>query len=117
MPAIKDCAIKDISLAEWGRKELEIAATIQRQILPQNLPEFSYVRFGARTVPCTGIGGDFYDVIPLAGGFAAIVGDVSGKGIPAALLGAMAQGMFHAQMASGAALVDAVIQTLKQIDR
>jgi len=90
------------------RKELEIAAAIQRQIIPQNLPEFSYVRLGARTVPCTGIGGDFYDVIPVEGGFAAIVGDVCGKGVPAALLGAMAQGMFHAQMVSGAALVDAV---------
>ena len=59
------------------RKELEIAATIQRQILPQNLPEFSYVRFGARTIPCTGIGGDFYDVIPLAGGFAATAWNAS----------------------------------------
>lgn len=90
------------------RKELEIAASIQRQIIPQNLPEFPYVRLGARTIPCTGIGGDFYDVIPVSGGFAAIVGDVCGKGVPAALLGAMAQGMFHAQMMSGASLVDAV---------
>lgn len=90
------------------RKELEIAASIQRQIIPQNLPEFPYVRLGARTIPCTGIGGDFYDVIPVSGGFAAIVGDVCGKGVPAALLGAMAQGMFHAQMISGASLVDAV---------
>ena len=90
------------------RKELEIAAAIQRQIIPQNLPEFPCVRLGARTVPCTGIGGDFYDVIPVAGGFAAIVGDVCGKGVPAALLGAMAQGMFHAQMTSGASLVDAI---------
>jgi len=90
------------------RKELEIAASIQRQIIPQNLPEFPFVRLGARTVPCTGIGGDFYDVIPVFGGFAAIVGDVCGKGVPAALLGAMAQGMFHAQMISGASLVDAV---------
>jgi serine phosphatase RsbU (regulator of sigma subunit) len=90
------------------RKELEIAASIQRQIIPQHLPEFPYVRLGARTVPCTGIGGDFYDVIPVSGGFAAIVGDVCGKGVPAALLGAMAQGMFHAQMISGASLVEAV---------
>ncbi len=90
------------------RKELEIAASIQRQIIPQHLPEFPYVRLGARSVPCTGIGGDFYDVIPSAGGFAAIVGDVCGKGVPAALLGAMAQGMFHAQITSGASLADAV---------
>jgi len=90
------------------RKELEIAATIQRQIIPQHLPQLPSVHLGARTVPCAAIGGDFYDVIPVNDGFAAIVGDVCGKGVPAALLGSMAQGMFHAQMTSGAALVDAV---------
>ena len=72
------------------RKELEIAASIQGQIIPQNLPDFPFVRLGARTIPCTGVGGDFYDVIPVPNGFAAIVGDVCGKGIPAALLASMA---------------------------
>ncbi len=57
--------------------------------------------FPARTIPCTGVGGDFYDVIPLADGFAAIVADVSGKGVPAALLASMVQGMFQAQMSLG----------------
>jgi phosphoserine phosphatase RsbU/P len=90
------------------RKELEIAAAIQRQIIPQHLPKFPFVRLEARTIPCTGVGGDFYDVIPVPNGFAAIVGDVSGKGIPAALLASMVQGMFHAQMTAGASLVDAL---------
>jgi sigma-B regulation protein RsbU (phosphoserine phosphatase) len=94
------------------RKELEIAAAIQSQIIPQKLPDLSYVRFAARTIPCTGVGGDFYDVIPLADGFAAIVADVSGKGVPAALLASMVQGMFHAQMKLGAergiTLVDSI---------
>jgi len=84
------------------RKELQIAAAIQRQIIPQKLPEFAYARFSARTIPCTGVGGDFYDIIPLADGFVAIVADVSGKGVPAALLASMVQGMFHAQMSLGA---------------
>ncbi len=84
------------------RKELQIAAGIQSQIIPQKLPEFAYVQFSARTIPCTGVGGDFYDVIPLADGFVAIVADVSGKGVPAALLASMVQGMFHAQMSLGA---------------
>jgi serine phosphatase RsbU (regulator of sigma subunit) len=84
------------------RKELEIAAAIQSQIIPQKLPELAYVRFSARTIPCTGVGGDFYDVIPLADGFAGIVADVSGKGVPAALLASMVQGMFQAQMSLGA---------------
>ena len=53
-------------------------------------------------------GGDFYDVIPVPNGFVAIVGDVSGKGIPAALLASLVQGMFYAQIATGATLLDAV---------
>jgi sigma-B regulation protein RsbU (phosphoserine phosphatase) len=94
------------------RKELQIAASIQSQIIPQKLPEFAYVRISARTIPCTSVGGDFYDVISLADGFVAIVADVSGKGVPAALLASMVQGMFHAQMSLGAdrgiTLVDSI---------
>ncbi len=90
------------------RKELEIAASIQQQMIPQTLPKTPGVRIGARTVPCTSVGGDFYDVIPGKDGFVAIVGDVCGKGIPAALLASMVQGMFHAQITTGASLLDAI---------
>jgi sigma-B regulation protein RsbU (phosphoserine phosphatase) len=94
------------------RKELEIAASIQRQIIPQTLPEFPFARLCARTIPCTGVGGDFYDVIPIPNGFVAIVADVCGKGVPAALLASMVQGMFHAQVniqnTTNLSLVDAV---------
>jgi len=94
------------------RKELEIAASIQRQIIPQTLPEFPFARLCARTIPCTGVGGDFYDVIPVPNGFVAIVADVCGKGVPAALLASMVQGMFHAQVniqsTASLSLVDAV---------
>ncbi len=92
------------------RKELEIAASIQRQIIPQDLPVFPGVRLAAQTVPCTGVGGDFYDVIPVPEGFVAVVADVSGKGVPAALLAAMVQGMLHALITGGATLVDAITQ-------
>jgi serine phosphatase RsbU (regulator of sigma subunit) len=92
------------------RKELEIAAAIQMQIIPQTLPEFAGVKVAAKTVPCTGVGGDFYDVIAVPGGFVAVVADVCGKGVPAALLASMVQGMLHAQITSGATLVDAVTQ-------
>jgi sigma-B regulation protein RsbU (phosphoserine phosphatase) len=90
------------------RKELEIAASIQRQIIPQTLPEFDGVKVAARTVPCTSVGGDFYDVIPVPDGFVAVVADVCGKGIPAALLASMVQGMLHSLITSGASLVDAI---------
>jgi len=90
------------------RKELEIAASIQRQIIPQRLPQFPFAEMAARSVPCTGVGGDFYDVIPIAGGFVAMVGDVCGKGVPAALLASMVHGMIHAQITSGASLIETV---------
>lgn len=90
------------------RKELEIAASIQQRIVPRALPEFSFAKVAAKTMPCTEVGGDFYDVIPCENGFAAILADVSGKGMSAALLASIVHGMMYAQITSGASLVDTV---------
>lgn len=99
------------------RKELEIAAAIQRQIIPQELPEFPCARLSARSIPCAGVGGDFYDVIPLADGFLAVVADVCGKGIPAALLASMVQGMLHGQvsLAAGCGSLAEMVQALNSL--
>jgi serine phosphatase RsbU (regulator of sigma subunit) len=99
------------------RKELDIAAAIQRQIIPQTLPEFPGLSLSARTVPCTGVGGDFYDVIPVADGFVALVGDVCGKGVPAALLAAMVQGMLHAQIGAQSAYVTPLADTVLSVNK
>jgi serine phosphatase RsbU (regulator of sigma subunit) len=99
------------------RKELDIAANIQRQIIPQTLPEFPGLRLAARTVPCTGVGGDFYDVIPVADGFVALVGDVCGKGVPAALLAATVQGMLHAQIGAQSAYVTPLADTVLSVNK
>lgn len=90
------------------RKELEIAASIQRQMIPQTLPQIAGLTIEGHSVPSSRVGGDFYDVIPVSDGFVAILGDVSGKGVPAALLASMAQGMFHAQITIGDSLQHAV---------
>jgi phosphoserine phosphatase RsbU/P len=94
--------------ADLLRNEMEIAANIQQSIMARELPTFPYARLMARSVPCTEVGGDFYDVIPLEedNGFVAIVADVSGKGMSAALLASIIQGMMYAQLRSGASLVD-----------
>jgi sigma-B regulation protein RsbU (phosphoserine phosphatase) len=99
------------------RKELEVAAAIQRQIIPQTLPELPYARMFARTVPCAGVGGDFYDVIPTAGGFVAVIADVCGKGIPAALLASMVQGMLHGQMHASSVQPIALADTVDALNR
>jgi sigma-B regulation protein RsbU (phosphoserine phosphatase) len=95
--------------ADLLRNELAIAASIQQSIIPSDLPTFPHTRLMAKTVPCTEVGGDFYDVIPVNDGFVGIVADVSGKGMSAALLASIIQGMMYAQLKSGASLVDTVM--------
>jgi serine phosphatase RsbU (regulator of sigma subunit)/CheY-like chemotaxis protein/anti-sigma regulatory factor (Ser/Thr protein kinase) len=67
-----------------------IADALQRSLLPQRLPEIPGVAVGARYRaggPGVEVGGDWYDVIPLSGGRAGLVlGDVMGKGLPAAIV-------------------------------
>ncbi len=82
-------------------QELRIAAEIQMAILPDPMHAGPSYRAAAGTLPCRSIGGDFYDYLDLPGdlfGFA--LGDVAGKGPPAALLSAMMQGIFAAQATS-----------------
>ncbi|MBS1820526.1 MAG: SpoIIE family protein phosphatase [Acidobacteria bacterium] len=97
--------------ADLMRNELAIAASIQKSVIASELPTFPYASIAACTAQCTEVGGDFYDVIPVpesaGGGFVAIVADVSGKGMPAALLAAIIQGMMYAQIRGAASLVDA----------
>ncbi|MFF4425756.1 SpoIIE family protein phosphatase [Streptomyces sp. NPDC001549] len=67
--------------------ERSIALTLQRSLLPQRLTETSAVEVAARYLPAgshAGVGGDWYDVIPLSGGrVALVVGDVVGHGLAA----------------------------------
>jgi phosphoserine phosphatase RsbU/P len=94
--------------AELLRNEMEIAASIQQSIIARHLPTFPYAKIMAKTIPCAEVGGDFYDVIPVEDGFIAIVADISGKGVPAALLASIIQGMMYAQARSHVSLVDTV---------
>jgi sigma-B regulation protein RsbU (phosphoserine phosphatase) len=78
-------------------KELHIAATIQQMIIPKVLPTIPGYEIVADAFPCTGIGGDFYDMFPLKENlFAIVIADVSGKGIPAALLVSTLHASLHA---------------------
>ena len=61
----------------------------------------------AYSIPCRYVGGDFYDLFTLEDGRSVLIlGDVSGKGISAALLASMAQGVIHALFHSGLSLPD-----------
>lgn len=69
--------------------DLELARRIQRQFLPDRPPELDEFSFAVEYRPAQAVGGDFYDFIPLdRGRLAVVVGDVSGKGIAAAIYAA-----------------------------
>ena len=70
--------------------ELEMARKIQLSILPREVPRVEGVEIAARYVPMTSVAGDFYDFIPVdEKRFGALVADVSGHGVPAALVASM----------------------------
>ena len=75
--------------------ELSLAADIQRHLLPPAQVESNGVRWAGRLEPAHRIGGDFYDFIPSDTDGLFVVADVSGKGIPAALLQASAHSLFR----------------------
>jgi phosphoserine phosphatase RsbU/P len=68
------------------QRQLQLAADVQRRMLPKGVPNFPNLDVAARYIPSFELGGDFYDFIDLEGHLGVVVGDVVGKGIAAALL-------------------------------
>ncbi len=86
--AVEKAKLHETVLArERERKEIELARAVQLGFLPQSFPEIEEYEFYSHYSPAQSIGGDYYDYIHIPGGKTAIVlGDVAGKGVPAALL-------------------------------
>ena len=67
--------------------ELRIAAEVQMMLLPDAPPQLPGYRMAGLCIPAKTVGGDFYDFVPMTdGGCAVVLGDATGKGMPAALL-------------------------------
>jgi len=80
------------------QKELETARLIQQSILPESVPQVEGLDIAARYVPMTSVAGDFYDFIVVDSKHVGIlVADVSGHGMPAALIASMLKIAFAAQ--------------------
>ncbi|MGC2695055.1 MAG: SpoIIE family protein phosphatase [Candidatus Angelobacter sp.] len=90
------------------RKEMEIAASIQRSLISMTEVQSDFARVIGQSIPCREVGGDFFDVDVSPDAVTVIVADVSGKGISAALLASVIHGMFYSQISSGASLVNAI---------
>jgi len=95
---------EDISLLGH---DLKTAAAIQLNMMPTKFPVHENFSFGAKMIPAKTVGGDFYDFIPVDNERVAIcVGDVSGKGITAALLMVMVRTLVRVLLAEKLSLID-----------
>ncbi|MFH1709097.1 MAG: GAF domain-containing SpoIIE family protein phosphatase [Planctomycetota bacterium] len=84
------------------KQELRIAHDIQTSLLPKAVPEHPAVEVAGYSAACDETGGDYYDMLPLAGGrLGLVVGDISGHGIGAALLMATGRAFLKALLRSG----------------
>jgi sigma-B regulation protein RsbU (phosphoserine phosphatase) len=89
---------REIAQRERLDRELEIAREVQQRLFPQKLPVVRGLDFAGYCRPAEGVGGDYYDFILLPDQSLAIaVGDVSGKGIAAALMMASLQASLRGQ--------------------
>ncbi|RPI55018.1 MAG: hypothetical protein EHM56_05660, partial [Chloroflexi bacterium] len=79
-------------------KELETARWIQQSILPRTLPPLPGFDLGAFLMPARAVGGDLFDFIPLPdGALGVVIGDVSDKGVPAAIFMALTYSLLRAE--------------------
>jgi sigma-B regulation protein RsbU (phosphoserine phosphatase) len=108
----KELEKKQVQLAE----ELARAAAVQSELLPIENPPLPGFEIGARCLPASAVGGDFYDWQQLPGGILSLtVGDVMGKGMSAALLMATVRAVIRA-MVSQHGPADAVQHTASSLD-
>ncbi len=102
--------VEELARQERQRRELEIARSIQASLMPTRMPSLPGFEVAAACVPALHVGGDFYDVISTASGELVIaLGDVSGKGVPAALLMGMVRALIRSEIGRSASLEEAVL--------
>lgn len=92
--------------ARLYQKELAIAATIQQRLMTVIIPEVHYARLRARSLPCQEIGGDFYDAVLADGNLYLVLADICGKGVSAAILASILQGMIYSQLVAHVPLAE-----------
>lgn len=94
LKAAQDALIEKEAL----ERELQVARKIQVSMLPMRLPALPGYDFGARMLPARAVGGDLFDFIPLGKGrLGVVIGDVSDKGVPAALFMALTRSLLRAE--------------------
>lgn len=116
-------AVAQARLLETERREramerqLRLASDVQRRMMPRELPAIAGLDAAARNEPSSELGGDLYDVFELEGAdgpqLGLVIGDVVGKGVPAALL----MSAVRAGLRAHATSADRIVETIERTNR
>ena len=107
---------KEIAQRERLDRELEIARDVQQRLFPQKLPVVRGLDFAGYCRPAQGVGGDYYDFVRLSDDCLGIaIGDVSGKGIAAALLMASLQASLRGQTIKPCVSLSEMVQNINRL--
>ncbi len=94
--------LKTLAESKKREQELALAQETQESLLPHSLPCFTNYRIHAFNHPTRCVGGIFYEFMQLSSGeWMGVLADVSGKGMPAALLSSMVLGALHMEVRAG----------------
>jgi len=97
-------------------KELQVASDIQKLIIPQKKPQIPGMEVAAKYIPCKEVSGDFYDIIKVNDKeFIFVVADVSGKGIPGAMVVSTMQASLHAYLEYSTDLISVIAKLNERI--
>jgi len=103
---LSEAIASETAQREMLHREIEIAREVQQRLFPQNQPDIPTLEYAGYCRPARGVGGDYYDFLALASGRLGLaIADVSGKGIPAALLMASLQASTRGQSQSDSSKV------------
>jgi sigma-B regulation protein RsbU (phosphoserine phosphatase) len=110
--------IDEVKDKEKLEAELEIARQVQAQLFPRAVPTLSTLELTGFCNPARKVSGDYYDFIPMESGLTAVaLGDISGKGISAALLMASLQSSLRAQLALNTGQVISTAALVERLNR
>ncbi len=106
---------KDIKEGKRMLSELEIASSLQQEILPKESPDVPGIEIVAKNRPAVELGGDNFDFIRSGNNLFIYAGDVTGHGVPAALVMTMANSLIHTFVDIYDNAYDVVVNTNKQL--
>jgi phosphoserine phosphatase RsbU/P len=113
---LTEAVASEVAQRERLSRELEIAREVQQRLFPQSGPEIAGLDYAGKCRPASSVGGDYYDFVLMCDGRLGIaIGDISGKGVPAALLMASLQASLRGLAISNPPQLSPLMENLNRL--